>query len=256
MPPKKKTLVESDSETDVIVSKTTGTTSSTTSSSSTAATAAKKTTNTTSGNVVLKSNQNDSDRLLLAQSIHNLVARGEAFTAALDSLQQFSKEKLLELDMKIETKKKEYQDLCVQMENSFKDTEIKMRQNLAENKLQAVKEVLAGLDMISIKTSLYEELNKNMDQVKKDFADQLTNAVKAEQEKGTSALKQATMNMELSHKADVAALKAQVDQQKNEIIVLRDTIQNLKFELAEQRNLTKEVAIAGSKSQISQSFAK
>ena len=206
-------------------------------------------------NIVLRSMAtNDSDRLLLAQSIHNLVARGDAFVSALDTLQNLSKEKLLELDMNIETKKKEYQDLHLQLENQFKDTEIKMKQQLAENKLQAVKEILQSMDMTSIKNSLYEELTKNMDILKKDHQDQLMNVVKMEQEKGASILKQSLQNMELTHKANIAGLTAENESQKKEIIVLRDTIQNLKSELAEQRNLTRDIAQASSKSQISQNF--
>lgn len=62
--------------------------------------------------------------------------------------------------------------------------------------------------------------------------------------------------MELTHKANNAQLVAQVEQQKKEISVLNSTIENLKNEIKEQRELTKQVAMASSKSQITQTIGK
>jgi len=60
--------------------------------------------------------------------------------------------------------------------------------------------------------------------------------------------------MSLTSDVKNADLKAQVDQQIKEIAVLKDQIDNMKHELSEQRALTKEVAQASSKGQISQNF--
>ena len=63
-------------------------------------------------------------------------------------------------------------------------------------------------------------------------------------------------NKMMNLKSDVknADLKAQVEQQMKEIAVLKEQITNMKHELSEQRTLTKEVAQASSKGQISQNF--
>lgn len=204
--------------------------------------------------VILKTGQSDSDRLLLAQSIHNLVAKGDAFVSALDTLQQFSKEKLLELDILIETKKKEYTDLHVNLQNQYKDTEIKMKQNLEEYKMSSVKEILESLGMMSIKVSEYNELTADANIQKQKHIEELNKMISEERERGQNALKQAMTNSELSHKAEIATLKAQNEQQMKEIAVLKDTITGLKHELSEQRSLTKSVAEASSKAQISQNF--
>jgi hypothetical protein len=203
---------------------------------------------------MVKLNPNDSDRLQLAQSINNLVLRGDSFLAAMDELNTFSKERIVDLDLKIESKKQEFQDLTVSLENQFKDVEIKLKQNLQENKLVAVKDVLSGLNMMYIETAEHSRLVTELETLRNNSAAQLQQAVAAEKASGTAALEQALLNKELAHKAHIAGLTAQVEQQVREISVLRETIANLKHEIAEQRSLTKEVAVASSKSQIQQSF--
>ena len=48
--------------------------------------------------------------------------------------------------------------------------------------------------------------------------------------------------MELTHKATIARLEAGAEQKEKEVNVLQQTINDLKNELAEQRELTKSVA--------------
>lgn len=91
----------------------------------------------------------------------------------------------------------------------------------------------------------------------KDEFERRCNEIKKEQEnKYTLQLKNEVAISDLIHKANNAEIKAQVEQQKREIEVLHNTIDNLKNELAEQRALTKEVAQASSRSQITQKFGK
>lgn len=203
---------------------------------------------------MVKVNPHESDRLQLAQSINNLVLRGEAFVGAMESLTTFSKERLVELDLKIESKKQEFQDLTTHLGNQYKDVEIKLKQHLQEHKLEAVKEVLSGLHMTYLETSEHTRLVTELDLLKNTTAQQLETAVEQEKSAGKAAMAQALRNMELLQKAETASLVAQVEQQIKEIGVLKETISNLKHEIAEQRSLTKEVAIASSKSSIQQSF--
>ena len=239
MPPKKN-----------LTAPTTSAVSDTGSVSYSAPTVAKKTTPVT----MVKVNPSDSDRLQLAQSINNLVLRGESFVSAMEELNTFSKERLVDLDLKIESKKQEFQDLTTSLENQYKDVEIKIKQNLQENKLVAVKEVLSSLNMMYIETAEHSRMVSELDGLKTTTVAQLSAAVDAERSSGKAALTQALHNQSLSHKAEIASLTAQVEQQVKEIAVLKDTISNLKHEIAEQRSLTKEVAIASSKSSIQQSF--
>ena len=63
-------------------------------------------------------------------------------------------------------------------------------------------------------------------------------------------------NMTLNHRAETAELIALTKQQEKEIAVLNTQIENMKYEIGEQRKLTKEIANASAKSQINQSFGK
>jgi hypothetical protein len=202
----------------------------------------------------VKVNPSDSDRLQLAQSINNLVLRGESFVSAMEELNTFSKERLVDLDLKIESKKQEFQDLTTSLENQYKDLEIKVKQNLQENKLVAVKEVLSSLNMMYIEISEYSRMVSELGELKTNTASQLQMALDTERSSAKAGLTQALHNQSLSHKAEIAGLSAGVEQQVKEIAVLKETISNLKHEIAEQRSLTKEVAIASSKSSIQQSF--
>ena len=58
------------------------------------------------------------------------------------------------------------------------------------------------------------------------------------------SFKQEKLTLELTHKAETAELIAQNKQHIREIEILNSTISNMKSEIAEQRNLTKEVAQA------------
>jgi len=203
---------------------------------------------------MVKVNPNESERLQLAQSIHNLVLRGESFVSAMEHLTTFSKERLVDLDLKIESKKQEFQDLTTQLGNQYKDVEIKLKQHLQEHKLEAVKEVLSGLHMIYLETSEHTRLVTELDVLKSTTAQQLETALEQEKSAAKIVMAQVHHNLQLIHKAETASLVAHVEQQVKEIGVLKETISNLKHEIAEQRSLTKEVAIASSKSNIQQSF--
>ena len=132
---------------------------------------------------------------------------------------------------------------------------VKMKQNLQERKLEGAKEVLAGLHMTAIDTSEHTRVVTELELLKTTAAQQLQAAVEVEKNLGKAALAQAQHNLQLQHKAESASWVAQVEQQVKEIGVLKETISNLKHEIAEQRALTKDVAVASSKSGIQQSFS-
>ena len=251
MPPKKALATTDGTAALPAATTTTSAVSSSTSKGSSSAAAAAA---AAAAGTMVKVNPNESDRLQLAQSINNLVLRGESFVGAMEHLTTFSKERLVELDLKIESKKQEFQDLTTQLSNHYTDVEIKLTQHLQEHKLEAVKEVLSGLNMTYLETSEHTRLVAELDALKATAAQQLEAAVEQEKSAGKTAMTHALRNLDLTQKAETASLVAQVEQQIKEIGVLKDTISNLKHEIAEQRSLTKEVAIASSKSSIQQSF--
>ena len=205
----------------------------------------------------------DCDRLQLAKAINNITAFGLSFKNSLDSLHEFSHQRLSDLDLKIETKKREYVDLNNNLVNDFKSNQIKTEQELNEFQLKACEKMASKYNMSVVKNEELTKLKADCNKLLHDynvseetFNTRLNSELEKERQLYFAKLKQETVTLELRHKMESAEIKAQCDQQKREIDVLNHTITNLKHEIAEQRQLTKEVAIASSKSSINQSFSK
>ena len=250
-----------------IESATANTTTTTTSATSSSSSSTSASSSETPRAVVMKLNPQDSDRLQLAQAINNLVVKGEGIVAALNELSLYDKEKIQSIDMKLESKKKEYADatlslteqyesLSKKLENEYADLKIKLSQQLREFKQEAAVGVLKEFNMIAIEANKYETIVEQHALLQQTSQDALQKAVKETESREKHEHQQTLHAIQLEHKATIANLEAQVSQQVKEIKVLHETISGLKHELSEQRQLTKDVAQASSKAQISQSFAK
>jgi len=244
---------------------------------------------------VVKYNANDSDRVQLAQAINNLTVKGEQFVQALNSFSTF-RETVAQLDIQIETKKKQYTELLSKLEREYRDktqqlqkeysdlskqlstshtetirtnqidlknNQIEVTQKLREHKLKSCEELVKEFNMMLLKTEDYRNLNdtitrvnRELDDLKKKFESSCNSLRQEEKAKYDLELKRQQQQQELTYKTNSAEMKAQLDQQKREIEVLNRTIETLKLEIAEQRNLTKEIANASSKAQINQRFGK
>lgn len=245
--------------------------------------------------VSVKYNSNDNDRVQLAQAINNLTVKGEQFIEAFTSFSKF-RETVAQLDIQIETKKREYKDLVERVEkehrekthllereytdkhkhlnstysdlnrdlqNDYKNKQIEVSQKLKEFKLKGCNDVAKEYDMTLLKTDDYKNLldnqtktQKELDELKKKF-DNSCNAIRQEEKtKYDGELKRQKLEQELTYKTQTAEMKAQLDQQKREVQLLNNTIETLKAEISEQRQLTIEIAQASAKSQITQNFKK
>ena len=251
------------------ISSSSSTTSSSSSSSSSAATAAKRSLSSyvSSSSGIQVNNKGESDRLLFAQAINHLASKSEALIAALHEVQTFDTTRIQQIEMQLEAKKKEFADMTEQLtsqyeqankqlENEHIDAKIKMNQEIREHGLQAANQLLASMNMTSISTDKLQAMTEELSTIKETSATSLAKAVEQEKQQAKQHLQREVHGIQLEHKANIASLQAQVEQQVKEIRLLNDTIANLQNEIAQQRNLTKEVAQASSKSQISQNFTK
>jgi len=256
--------------------------------------------------VSVKYNQNDTDRMQLAQAINNLTVKGEQFIEAFSSFSKF-RETVAQLDIQIDTKKKEYKNLVEQIEKDYKDKnhsleksfkdlnhnldrefsdkhkqltnsytemnrdlqnehknkQIEVTQKLKEFKLKGCQDIAKEFDMNMMRNDEYKNMldihnktQKDLDELKKKF-DMNCNAIRTEEKnKYDTELKRQKLEQELTYKTQTAEMKAQLDQQKREVDLLNKTIDSLKGEIAEQRQLTIEIAQANSKAQITQNFKK
>lgn len=211
----------------------------------------------------VKFSANDSDRLQLAQAINNFTIKGEQFVSAFDVLSNFGKERLTELDLNIESKKREFNDLTEQLENDFKNNQIKTNQRLNEFRLKACEDIANEYSMMLVSKDAWktqqetiQKLSREMEDLTKNWTVKLEDALSKERQSNEQKTQQRISQLELTHKAHSAELSAEVNQQKKEIVVLSNTIATLKEEIAQQRQLTKEVAMAGAKAQITQTIGK
>lgn len=164
---------------------------------------------------------------------------------------------------KIKKCETEFSDKKKTLLNTFEDESIQMRRKLEADKTKACLDYAKESNMRFIKEDEYKELINNVQkaihdytELKKTFDKQCTQIREEEKGKYHAILKSETITMDLTHKASNAQLVATTEQQKKEIQVLYDTISNLKSEIREQRELTKEVAQASAKSQINQTISK
>lgn len=173
--------------------------------------------------------------------------------------------KRLETDYTDRTKKleSEFADKKKSLTNTFEDAQIEIKRKIAEDKSKQCELYAKELKMKFVKEEEYKNLNDQVSKAVQDYTDlkksfdKQCDGVRAEElKKYTLSLKSETTTLELTHKANNAVLQAQVEQQKKEIQVLQQTIESLKSEIREQRELTKEVAQASSKAQITQTIGK
>lgn len=147
--------------------------------------------------------------------------------------------------------------------NTYEDSQLDIKRKIAEDKSKQCELYAKELKMKFIKEDehkvLMEQVQKALsdyNELKKTFDKQCDMIRSEEIRKYSAQLKNEITTIELTHKANNASTQAQVEQQKKEIQVLQQTIDNLKSELREQRELTKEVAQASSRAQITQTIGK
>jgi len=196
------------------------------------------------------------ERKQLSKAIESLVSKQEAFAKAITALENFKKEALYDLDLEIENKKTDLDALTKQHDNAVIDGRIKVDQELKQYEYDAAVQILAKDNLVPVEKDEIDELKQQLTTLKETSEAQLKKEVAIERNKGDSALKAALETASLKHQAEHASLQAQVEQRTHEIEVMARTIKNLQVELAAQRELTKDVAMASKQGAIQQTFGK
>ena len=231
-------------------------------------------------------------RLVFAQAINNLTMCCDKFTEAvqvfdkitpvrineldmlLDSkkveqteiiaqLERDLKTKQMEIDMKLDTKKYEFDEAINKLERDVKNKQLETENQLKEFHMEACKTIAASHDYMVITNEEYTKLEssvKSLESTVKSLTDGMEADIEEQVETQKKVIqdncKHEITNMTLNHRAETAELIALTKQQEKEIAVLNTQIENMKYEIGEQRKLTKEIANASAKSQINQSFGK
>jgi hypothetical protein len=129
--------------------------------------------------------------------------------------------------------------------------------------LKGASDVAKEFDMTLMKSEDVKNLNElntktqsELNELKKKFDSECVKVRNEERGRFEAELKRQKTEQELIYKTNTAEMRAQLDQQKHQVQILTSTIETLKAEITEQRNLTIEIAQAGSKGQITQNISK
>lgn len=194
--------------------------------------------------------------LTLAKNIANLTAVQSKFMKAVEEMSEFKVDAIQNFSLEIEAKKKEYEDLATQLSNAEIDGKTKCDQAIAKYKRDAAVKILTETEEIPIKKTEFEELQEQVVGLKRKRDEDLE-ALKADMESShKKAISAIVTTQELKQNAELASLRAQVEQKDKEIAVHMNNIDNLRTEIKAQRELTKQVADAGRQGQIHQTIGK
>lgn len=185
---------------------------------------------------------NKSERLVLSEHIAKCTSIMDKFLEATQQFQDYRTDIFADLDRKIEAKKQELDDVTQQISVEEEETRISTKQKLQEYKHDAAVELLSEYDEVPIKSEELKNLRTELEELHQNRESVIEEEVSKVKSEDNKALQVALNNMKLQHTAEVATLKAVAEQKEKEVKVLQNTIDDLKHELAEQRELTKSVA--------------
>lgn len=188
----------------------------------------------------------ESEKLQLARAINNITKSREAFNSAVEAFNSLEQEHLKDLDLRIEEKHQELKDAEEDLVQKRKRGEIDCDNDLAEHRRNAAIRFLSATGEEPIETTVLSSLRSELSELKSNFDTSLEKAREDERNLAKTHLTSALKSQELMNKAEVATLQARLEQKDREIEVLNETISNLRQEVSEQRQLTKDVAASAS----------
>lgn len=203
-----------------------------------------------------KSVEKKSERLHLAEAIANYTKFQEQFLSAYDSMKEYTTDIFKNLDLQIDTKQTELDELAKTYKNTETDLKIETDQAYKEHAYDKAIEVLAEHGEIAVSEDKYDRLKDELEDLREKQDEEVESAVEKERKSGQTALHAAVANSELKHQAQIAEIKAISMQKEGQVEMLLETIESMKAEIREQRKLTQAVAEASKQGAISQSFGK
>uniref|UniRef100_A0A6C0BPI0 Uncharacterized protein n=1 Tax=viral metagenome TaxID=1070528 RepID=A0A6C0BPI0_9ZZZZ len=184
--------------------------------------------------------------ILLSKKIDALTKAQENFGKAVEGCQSLITETLTDIELQINSKKRERDAIETEFEQKKKDLKISMDQELKAHGYEQARKILLERKEEPVTTVELQDLRSQLTTLKTEHQQALQKLTSELNKQHQMKLHQTQQTQELKHKAAVAELKAQLDQKAGEIRVLERTISDLKADLAEQRALTKSVAEAAS----------
>lgn len=198
----------------------------------------------------------DSDILAFVKAITKLSQKQEDFMKSVEELKELSADNLSNVQLELKTKREELDDLTKQYDTQKKDMEIKLVQEINEYGYEKAIEIIEEHKQIAVNMSEYDELKQSVELLKTTHEKDMKSKIAELNAIAKKELERELLNTGLKHKAEIAELSATVKQLEKERKTYESTIDNLKQEVASQRELTRQVAEASKQGAISQNFGK
>lgn len=220
----------------------------------------------------------DSDRIQLAKALNTLEKTQADFVKAVACIESMKVETVNNYTLQVDDLKRQQEELKNRMEadiklrgdeleltfarrseeikNTLKNSQIEVDQTLKEYRRDGAIELLAGFGEVPINEDELAELKESISTLEKQHTSDVS-TLKSELEKRMRKKKAIAVNsIQLAHKGEIAQLTPENDMNKRELDNLRQIITDLKLQVREQQQLTRDVAESSRQGAISQSFGK
>lgn len=215
--------------------------------------------------------------MALQKELNQVHKSHELFNESFQKLESFSSESIADIDNNIKIKEEEihdrynktlrefnekeyqldtnYKKKVYDLDHQYKMKADKMEHDFKQNEMEKALAIMKGCGKTVLDNEVHQKMTKEIHDLK-DANESIEKNLRASLgAKHKSDLEAQIKTKDLEHKVLCADMKATIEQQKKEIATLSNTIETLKSEIKEQRNLTKSVAESTQKS-VTQNFTK
>lgn len=194
------------------------------------------------------------DRLLLANAISSINARGDAFIKAIDDFKTLKEDLNQTLENEFQVKKRQREELDGEYEQVKRSKKIELDQDLREHGYQAALKLLADKKQVPIDDSELTALRARIKELEAKNASELKDAITDERTKAAKHLEYEKKTMSLQHEKEVATITSNLESLKQQLLAAREENKEGQRRLERQIVLTEKVADSASKAQIVQNL--
>lgn len=187
----------------------------------------------------------------MTKALQTISKQQESFRKAVEQFQEIERD----VEMRIQSVKKrmddqgalrnkEMEELDGELERQRKRKRLDIEQDIREFGMEQVNRLLLDRSQVAVPLEELEQLKHEVQTLRQQKSEMTSLANTTAAEKYNNELKLRTETLQLRQQAELAAVNARADQQKNQIKLLEETIAALRHELEQQRVLTREIAYA------------
>jgi DNA repair exonuclease SbcCD ATPase subunit len=181
-------------------------------------------------------------QLELAKSIKALVASQDMSHKRIQQLDELMKSITGDFELQITTKKRELEQLNEDYNHRQKTRHLQLEHEFKELEMTKVKEILESRNEMSITKQEHSNLQNQIKELHKAHEDETAQIRASLHHMHEKELKELEKTKRLEVSAQLAEFNAAKTSHTQQIALLHSTIESLRNELMEQRNLTKSVA--------------